>query len=464
VKLWSGRFAAATDRRVDDFHSSIAFDSRLYRYDIRGSQAHARALARAGIITGEEAKAIIEGLEGLLMDIEAGKVEFSKEAEDIHMNIEALLTARIGTAGAKLHTARSRNDQVALDTRMYLRHELGVIESLLAGLQTACLELAGRAGMAVMPGYTHLQPAQPILFAHHLLAYVEMLQRDRERLADCFKRVNVCPLGSGALAGVPYPLDRQAVAKELGFAGITRNSLDAVSDRDYILEFMAAAAIMMMHISRLCEDVVLWATAEFGFVELDDAFSTGSSIMPQKKNPDVAELARGKSGRVFGHLLGLLSVMKGLPLAYNKDMQEDKEALFDTVDTCKAVLTIMAPMISTLQVNRERMEKACRRGFLTATDLADYLVRKGLPFRKAHELTGRVVRKCIEQNKTLEELTLPEWQELLPMVDEEVLRAVTLHGATAARKLPGGTAPETVAAAVAESRKTVLIRLVPDHD
>ena len=460
MKLWSGRFTRPTDERVDDFHSSIGFDWRLYRHDIRGSQAHARGLALAGIISQADADVIVSGLEGIAADIEAGKLTFSVQAEDIHMNIESELTARIGEAGKRLHTARSRNDQVAVDTRLYLRAELVELEGLVCTLQAAFVELAETGGNVILPGYTHLQPAQPVLFAHHLLAYVEMLQRDRERLADCYKRTNVCPLGAGALAGVPYPIDRMGVARDLAFATVTANSIDAVSDRDYIIEFLATASIMMIHIIRFCEELVLWASAEFDFVELDDAFSTGSSIMPQKKNPDVAELARGKSGRVIGHLMGLLTVMKGLPLAYNKDMQEDKEALFDTVDTAKAVLAVIAPMITSLQVNKERMKNACSRGFLNATDLADYLVRKGVPFRRAHEIVGQAVLACIERNIGLCEMPLAELQVMAPEVDEDVYAAISLEASVGARRVIGGTAPEAVAVGLARARQLISHRLL----
>jgi argininosuccinate lyase len=456
VKLWGGRFTRPTDARVDDFHSSIGFDWRLYRCDIRGSQAHARSLARAGIISAADADAIVAGLEAILADIEAGRLEFSAQDEDIHMCIEAELIRRIGDAGRRLHTARSRNDQVAVDTRMYLRDELKNIEALVLQLQQALLVQAERHDAVIMPGYTHLQPAQPVLFSHVMLAYLEMFQRDRERLVACFGRVNVCPLGSGALAGVAYPIDRRAVARELGFADITANSIDAVADRDYVLEFIAAAGILMMHVSRLCEELVLWSSAGFSFIELDDAFCTGSSIMPQKKNPDVAELARGKTGRVAGHLMALFMTMKGLPLAYNKDMQEDKEALFDTVDTCKAVLTVMAPMIQTMQVKRDEMEKACAKGFITATDLADYLVRKGVPFRRAHEVVGKAVLWCLEHGRTLTDLTTAELQQFAPEIAADVHSAITPAAAVAARAVPGGTAPEMVAEARARAHRMLV--------
>jgi argininosuccinate lyase len=455
LKLWGGRFTRPTDTRVDDFHSSIGFDWQLYRYDIMGSQAHARGLARASVITEADADLIVQGLEQILADIEAGKLSFSVEAEDIHMNIEAELIARIGEPGRRLHTGRSRNDQVAVDTRLYLKDQLVMIEKLILELQQALVEQAEANKTYVMPGFTHLQPAQPILVAHHFLAYVEMLQRDRERLADCYKRVDVCPLGAGALAGVAYPIDRAWVAKQLGFASVTANSLDAVSDRDYLIEFISAVSIMMMHISRLCEEIILWATPAFNFVELDDAFSTGSSIMPQKKNPDVAELARGKTGRVVGHLIGLLTMMKGLPLAYNKDMQEDKEALFDTVHTCFGVLGVMTPMIRSMQVKPVRMEKACTQGFLTATDLADYLVHKGVPFRRAHEIVGKVVLYCTERQLTLDDLSTADLQRFAPEVEDDVHAAISLAASVNARAVIGGTAPTAVEDALSRARQLV---------
>ncbi|TLM98727.1 argininosuccinate lyase, partial [bacterium] len=363
MKLWGGRFAKGTDRLVEDFHSSISFDRRLYKQDIEGSMAHARMLGKQGIITEDEARQIVDALTAILADIESGKVEFEVEAEDIHMNIEKILTARIGDVGRKLHTARSRNDQVALDVRMYLKEEIKEIIALLVKTQETLMDKAEAHLSTIMPGYTHLQRAQPITLAHHLMAYVQMFMRDIGRLQDCYKRTDIMPLGSGALAGTTFPLDRQYVAEQLGFAAITENSLDGVSDRDFAIEFSAVAAMIMMHLSRFCEELVLWSSAEFNFIEMDDSYSTGSSIMPQKKNPDVAELIRGKTGRVYGNLTALLTVMKSLPLAYNKDMQEDKEALFDAIDTVKGCLTVFAPMIETMRVNGEVMDQAARGGF-----------------------------------------------------------------------------------------------------
>ncbi|WP_027717599.1 argininosuccinate lyase [Desulfovirgula thermocuniculi] len=451
-KLWGGRFQKDTDRLVEDFHSSISFDRRLYRHDIRGSQAHARMLARQGIISQEEAELIVRGLEEILADIEAGRVEFAVEAEDIHMNIEQLLTRRIGPVGKKLHTARSRNDQVALDVRMYLKDEIDAIVGLLKKLQHTLLDLAEEHCETVMPGYTHLQRAQPVTLAHHLLAYVQMFWRDVERLLDCRRRTDVLPLGAGALAGTTFPLDPHFVAGELGFAAVAENSLDAVSDRDFAVEFVAAAAIIMMHLSRFCEEIVLWSSAEFGFIELDDAYSTGSSMMPQKKNPDVAELIRGKTGRVYGDLQALLTMLKGLPLAYNKDMQEDKEALFDAVDTVKKCLAVFIPMVSTMRVRKERMLAAAREGFTNATDLADYLVRKGVPFREAHAQVGKMVLYALGEGKALEDLSLEEMRQFAPAVEEDVYRALDIRRCVAARRVLGGPAPEAVRQAISRAR------------
>ncbi|MCS5695074.1 argininosuccinate lyase [Desulfofundulus thermocisternus] len=453
TKLWGGRFQKATDHLVDDFHSSISFDQRLYRYDILGSMAHARMLAKQGIIAPEEAQAIIKGLEEILADIEAGRVEFSVAAEDIHMNIEQLLTERIGPVGKKLHTARSRNDQVALDVRMYLKDEINAIIALLRQLQETLLELAEKHLDTVMPGYTHLQRAQPITLAHHLMAYVQMFGRDVDRLQDCRRRTDVLPLGAGALAGTTFPIDPAYVAEQLGFAAVAENSLDAVSDRDFAVEFTAAAALIMVHLSRFCEEIILWSSAEFAFVELDDAYSTGSSMMPQKKNPDVAELTRGKAGRVFGDLMTLLTMLKGLPLAYNKDMQEDKEALFDAVDTVKKCLRVFTPMVASLKVRPENMAGAARGGFTNATDLADYLVKKGVPFREAHEQVGRLVYYCLSKGKSLEELSLEEFKQFAPVVEEDVYRAIDIGQCVAARRVLGGPAPEAVRQAILRARE-----------
>ncbi len=463
MKLWGGRFAKSTDKRVDDFHSSIGFDWRLLPYDVAGSKAHARMLARVGVIRGDEAEAICRGLDDVESDLRSGQAELSTQHEDIHMNVEYLLTERIGDVARKLHTARSRNDQVALDTRLYLRDELAEVEERLVGLERALIDLARQADDAALPGYTHLQRAQPVLFAHHLLAYVEMFERDRERLADCYKRVNICPLGAGALAGVTYPIDREFVRQELGFDSVCLNSLDAVSDRDFALEFMSAAAIIAIHMSRLCEEIVLWASSEFAFVELDDAYSTGSSMMPQKKNPDVAELVRGKSGRVVGSLVTLLTVMKGLPLAYNKDMQEDKEALFDSVDTIKRCLEVLAPSVETLRVNRARMSEALQGGYLNATDLADYIVRQGVPFRRAHELVGHAVQYAAGKGVGLEALSPQEFRELGIDVGHDVGEALSLQGMLAARAAVGGTAPQRVSERLKAANEGIQSLKVPRH-
>ncbi|BAF58698.1 argininosuccinate lyase [Pelotomaculum thermopropionicum SI] len=453
TKLWGGRFQKETDRLVEDFHSSISFDRRLYKYDIRGSIAHARMLGKAGIIPPEEARAIADGLQEVLADIEAGRAGFSVEAEDIHMNVEQLLTAKVGEVGKKLHTARSRNDQVALDIRMYLKDEIDQITGLLRELQAALLDLAEKHTGTVMPGYTHLQRAQPVTLAHHLLAYCQMFRRDEERLADCRRRTDVMPLGAGALAGTTFPLDREYVAEQLGFAAVAENSLDAVSDRDFAVEFAAAASLIMVHLSRFCEEIVLWSSAEFAFIELDDAYSTGSSMMPQKKNPDVAELIRGKCGRVFGDLQALLTMLKGLPLAYNKDLQEDKEALFDAVDTVKKCLLVFKPMLETMQVKKERMAEAARGGFTNATDLADYLVRKGLPFRQAHEAVGKAVLYCLERGRSLDRLSLDELRQFSPLVEEDVYEAIDISRCVEARRVTGGPAPGAVLEAVKKARQ-----------
>ncbi|MFQ5737237.1 MAG: argininosuccinate lyase [Thermodesulfobacteriota bacterium] len=443
-KPWSGRFTGSVDRLAEELNASISFDRRLYRHDISGSIAHANVLARACIITGREAKRIIAGLKEVEREIERGAFEFTPEMEDIHMAVEMRLCEKIGPLGGKLHTGRSRNDQVALDVRLYLRDEIFGIGGLLHELKKAVVEKAEENVGCVMPGYTHLQRAQPVLFAHHMLAYYEMFKRDTARLLDCLTRVDSLPLGAGALAGSPYNLDRKFTAKLLGFSSVTENSIDSVSDRDFSIEFISAASIMMMHLSRLAEEIILWSSQEFGFVELSDAFSTGSSIMPQKKNPDLAELARGKTGRVYGNLVTLLTVMKGLPLAYNKDMQEDKEPLFDTVDTVKAVLGVFAPMLKTMKVNKEAMERATGAGFLNATDAADYLVGRGVPFREAHHAAGKAVAYCIKESKTLEDLTADEWQAINPLFGPGIEQAVSMKSSLNTRKIYGGTAPATV--------------------
>ncbi len=453
MKLWGGRFTKGTDKVVEDFHSSISFDQRLYRQDIRGSIAHAGMLGRQGIISPAEADAIISGLTAILADIEDGRVQFDVGAEDIHMNIEKLLTERIGDVGRKLHTARSRNDQVALDIKMYLKEEICATAGLLAVLEETLLKLAEGHTGTVMPGYTHLQRAQPITFGHYLMAYFRMFARDMGRLLDCLERTDVMPLGSGALAGTTFDLDRNSVAAELGFAGITENSLDGVSDRDFAIEFCAAAAIIMMHLSRFCEEIILWSSAEFRFVELDDAYSTGSSIMPQKKNPDVAELIRGKTGRVYGDLMALLTVMKSLPLAYNKDMQEDKEALFDAIDTVKGCLMVFTPMVHTMTLNETVMAQAARGGFTNATEVADYLAKSGVPFRKAHEIVGKLVLDCINRGKSLEDLTLEEYREISPVIEADIFDAINIEKCVAARRVPGGPAPEAVQASIDKGKQ-----------
>lgn len=453
TKLWSGRFQKETGRMVDDFHSSISFDCRLYKYDILGSVAHARMLGKVGIIKPAEAEEIIEGLERIKADIETGQIEFSVEAEDIHLNIEQLLIARIGEVGKKLHTARSRNDQIVLDLRMYLKDEIYQVISLIKSLQFTLLELTEEHIETIMPGYTHLQKAQPVTLGHHLFAYFQMFQRDVERLADCYRRTDVMPLGSGALAGTTFPLDRDYVASQLGFTRVSENSLDAVSDRDFAVEFISAAAIIMMHLSRFCEEIILWASAEFSFLELDDAYSTGSSMMPQKKNPDVAELIRGKTGRVYGDLQALLVMLKGLPLAYNKDMQEDKEALFDAVDTVKKCLQVFKPMLTSVRVNKANLDEAAKKGFTNATDLADYLVGKGLPFRSAHEIAGKLVLHCLKQGKSLEELTLEEYQKLSTAFDKNVYDFINIKNCVAARRVKGGPSPETVRQSIIQARE-----------
>jgi argininosuccinate lyase len=451
-KPWAGRFTQPTDKFVEEFTASITFDQRMYRYDIQGSIAHARMLAKQGIISPDEAQTILRGLESILTDIEAGNFEFSVALEDIHMNIEARLIERIGAVGGKLHTARSRNDQVALDVRLYLRDELKAVLGYLDALQESLLAQAEANLGVIMPGYTHLQTAQPVLFAHHLLAYYEMFRRDAGRLADVLGRLNYLPLGAGALAGTTFPIDREFVAEQLGFEGVTRNSLDSVSDRDFALEFCAASSILMMHLSRLSEELILWSSADFAFIELSDAFCTGSSIMPQKKNPDVPELVRGKTGRVYGNLMALLTLMKSLPLAYNKDMQEDKEPLFDTIDTVKGSLKVFADMIAQMRVRAENMRIAAARGFSTATDVADYVVRKGLPFRQAHEVVGKTVRYCIETGKDIPELSLEEFRQFSPLIEADIYQFVTLEASVNARRATGGTAREAVEREIARAR------------
>lgn len=444
MKLWGGRFTKPTNELVDEYTASIYFDKKLAKYDIQGSLAHVEMLKECKIIPAEDADKIADGLHAVSEKIKNGEAELTAENEDIHMNIEKLLIEEVGPVGGKLHTGRSRNDQVALDMRLYLRDALVELVQLLMDVQTSLLKQAKANLDTVMPGYTHLQRAQPVLFGHHMMAYVFMFQRDVERLMDSFKRVNKSPLGAGALAGTTFPIDRHFVATKLGFDGICENSLDAVSDRDFVVEFLANASLVSTHLSRLCEEIVQWSSAEFNFVELDDAFSTGSSMMPQKKNPDVAELVRGKTGRVYGHLMGMLTTLKGLPLAYNKDMQEDKEGMFDTVETLKGALALFAPMIETMQVRKENMYAAVRQDFSNATDLADYLVNKGMPFRESHAVVGQVVLYCINNNKYLLDLTKEEFSSFSDLIEEDIFNALTPETVVNARNVVGGTAKNRV--------------------
>ncbi len=451
-KAWSGRFSAGADPAAERFTASLGFDRRLATYDLEGSRAWARALARAGLLADAERDAIVEGLDAIGREIADGTFPFRPELEDIHMNVERRLGELIGPAGGKLHTGRSRNDQIALDERLYLRDLIGRLDHGLRDAQAALVERAAATADAPMPGYTHLQRAQPIVLGHHLLAYVFMLQRDRERFRACRARADVMPLGSGALAGAGFAIDREALARDLGFTAVSANSLDAVSDRDYVLEFLAAGAITGVHLSRLAADLTLWATAEFGFVEFADAFATGSSIMPQKKNPDVAELIRGKSGRLAGNLVAVLTTMKGLPLAYNSDMQEDKEPLFDSADTLEAILTVLPPLLTSLTFRTERMRQAAGEHFATATDLADYLVRHGVPFREAHEIVGRVVRHALDTGQTLTSLGLDELRRFSDRFAADVGAALTVEASLRARAVSGGTAPDAVRRALTLAR------------
>jgi len=444
MKLWGGRFTKPTNELVESFTASIQFDQRLAAQDIRGSLAHVKMLGACGIIPQADAEMIAAGLQSVQAKLAAGELEFSIAHEDVHMNVEKHLIDEIGPVGGKLHTGRSRNDQVALDMHLYLKEEVEEIVGLLIRLVEVLVDKGDEYLDVIIPGYTHLQRAQPVLFSHHLLAYVGMFRRDIERLQDAYKRIDIMPLGAGALAGTTFPIDRAMVAEELGFARLYENSMDAVSDRDFILEFLSSASILMMHLSRFCEELVLWSSTEFGFVELDDAYCTGSSIMPQKKNPDVAELVRGKTGRIYGHLIGLLTVLKGLPLAYNKDLQEDKEGMFDTVDTIKTSLILFAGMIETMGVRRENLAKAVREDFSNATDLADYLVRKGLPFRQAHEVIGKTVLFCIEQGKYLGDLTLAEYQEFSELFEGDLFAAIDVRTVVDARNSLGGTGTNSV--------------------
>ena len=451
-KMWAGRFQKALDSQADDFNSSIRFDSRMYKQDIRGSMAHAAMLGAQGIISKEDADTIIDALGGILADLESGALEFDMAAEDIHMFVEAELTKRIGDVGKRLHTARSRNDQVALDIRLYLRDETNALIARLKALVGVLADKAEEHKAAIMPGYTHMQRAQPITFGHHLMAYAMMFIRDVGRMEDALRRMNESPLGSCALAGTTYDTDRMAVARELGFDGITLNSLDGVADRDFGVELLSAYALTMTHLSRFSEEIVLWASWEFKFVELDDAYSTGSSIMPQKKNPDMAELVRGKTGRVYGDLMALLTVLKGLPLAYNKDMQEDKEALFDAIDTLKMCLDVFTPMVATMQVLEDNMRRAASNGFINATDCADYLVKKGMPFRSAYKITGQLVAECIEKHTTLEELPLGDYREHSELFDEDLYEDIRLETCVQKRISAGGTGIASIEKQIAFAR------------
>lgn len=453
TKLWTGRFKKQLDETANDFNSSIAIDSRMYRQDILGSVAHSEMLAKQNIISAEDAAAIKDGLYDILSDIESGKLPIDMSYEDIHSFVEAVLTERIGDAGKRLHTARSRNDQVALDTRMYIREACDEITALLYELCLAVCDTAEENFDKVMPGYTHLQRAQPITLGQHLMAYAAMLLRDLSRVRDCKSRLNICPLGSSALAGTGFPIDREYTAALLNFDAPCLNSLDGVSDRDYIVELSSAIATIMLHLSRFSEEIILWCSWEFKFIELDDSFSTGSSIMPQKKNPDIAELVRGKTGRAFGNLITILTLMKGLPLAYNKDMQEDKECIFDSVDTVKQALQVFAPMLRTMKVLPENMRRAAAKGFINATDCADYLTAKGMPFRTAYKLTGELVAFCIDKAKTLEELSLEEFKSFSDVFEEDVFEAIDLEACVSKRTSQGGAAPVSVKAEIAAARK-----------
>lgn len=443
-KLWGGRFTKETDKAVEGFTSSLSFDRRLYRQDIKGSTAHVRMLGRQGIIPAVDAAAIEAGLKQVLTEIEDGTFPFRREFEDIHLNIEKRLIEKIGPVGGKLHTGRSRNDQVVTDVHLWVKDEIDVIAVLLSELQAVIIDRVCQHDSLLMPGYTHLQRAQPILFAHHLLAYFWMFERDQGRLADCKKRADVSPLGAGALAGTTFPIDRHFTAAELGFDRPYDNSIDAVSDRDFIVEFLSSCAIMQMHLSRLCEELINWSSTEFGFIEMDDAFSTGSSIMPQKKNPDVAEVTRGKTGRVYGNLMALLTVLKGLPLAYHSDLQEDKERLFDTADTLRACLSVTAGMLATLKVREERLTQAVRQDYSNATDLADYLAKKGVPFREAHEIVGKAVLHCIQQGVFLVDLPLEVYRQFSSLIDDDIYTAIAPETCVAGRTSFGGTAPAEV--------------------
>ena len=453
AQLWGGRFTKETDQLVYNFNASIGFDQKFYRQDIQGSMAHVRMLAKQGILTEEEKDQILEGLQGILEDVENHRLEITDEYEDIHSFVEANLIERIGDAGKKLHTGRSRNDQVALDMKLYIRDEIREIDSLVLELLKALQKIMEENLHTYMPGFTHLQKAQPITLAHHMGAYFEMFRRDRGRLHDIFRRMNYCPLGSGALAGTTYPLDREYTAELLDFAGATRNSMDSVSDRDYLIELLSAMSTIMMHLSRFCEEIIIWNTNEYQFVEIDDAYSTGSSIMPQKKNPDIAELVRGKTGRVYGALISLLTTMKGLPLAYNKDMQEDKELTFDAIDTVKGCLALFTGMLSTMRFRKDRMEASAKNGFTNATDAADYLVGKGVPFRDAHGIVGRLVLYCLEKNIALDDMTLEEYKAISPVFEEDIYEAISMKNCVEKRNTIGGPGAEAMKRVLEENRR-----------
>ncbi len=444
MKLWKGRFSKAATSSADEFNASIDFDQRLYREDIHGSIAHASMLAKQGIISEEDARLIIKTLNEILEDIENGKVEFTVESEDIHMNIESILTERIGDAGKKLHTARSRNDQIAVDIRLYLKKETDAVNSLIGELLDTLFDLTEKHTDTVMPGYTHLQRAQPVTFAYHLLAYYQMFSRDRERFTDCLRRIDRLPLGSGALAGTTYDTDRDFLAEKLGFSEVLPNGMDAVADRDFAIEFINCCAVVMMHLSRFCEELILWSSVEFSFIEIDDSFSTGSSIMPQKKNPDMAELIRGKTGRVYGDLMSLLTICKGLPLAYNKDLQEDKIPVFDAADTVKASLVIFREMIATMEVKKDNMEHAAKYGYMNATDAADYLVSKGIPFRDCHEIIGKIVLYCINKGIAIEDMSMDEFKSFSPEFDEDIYEKIDIRNCIKAKKSKGSTSFDSV--------------------
>ena len=455
MKLWGGRFTKQTDKLAQEFNESLSFDQRFYKQDIRGSIAHAQMLADCGIISEEDREDIIGGLKGIERDLESGKLKFSdaSDYEDIHSFIEGTLTERVGDAGKRLHTGRSRNDQVALDMKLYIRDEIDETRELLTALLTEILKIMEENTGTIMPGFTHLQKAQPTTLAHHFGAYFEMFLRDRDRLQDCRRRLNLCPLGAGAFAGTTYPLDRRETARLLDFDGPTRNSMDSVSDRDYLIEYLSGLSVIQMHLSRLSEEIIIWNTNEYRFVEIDDTYSTGSSIMPQKKNPDIAELIRGKTGRVYGHLMALLTVMKGLPLAYNKDLQEDKEGAFDAIDTCLSCIRLMTGMLAAMKFNRARMEDSAKGGFTNATDAADYLVRKGVPFRDAHGIVGQLVLKGLEEHKALDDMTLEEFKAVCPAFEEDVYDAISMKTCVERRNTAGAPGPEAMKQEIEECRK-----------